>query len=398
LLNNPELAAIRQQHGIAAAGVVIARTYPYNPTLESRVQYADGPAEAGVTNHAPTQHILLLPVELRGQGQYRREAAGAALSRTDWEIAFQETALAVRVMRAFNTSLYREEKARLTEETIRLLDQASQQVQKLVEQGRLRGADLILARSEIADVRSQLDLNRALLETARVELYRTLGLAEGSPEPQGTLESQPGQCDAEELTRAALERRADLRARQAAVAEANARVELEAANRYGNPSVGPAYAFNETRVHFIGPQVSVPLPLLNTRKGEILQREAERTRAVLELQQVEVQVRQDVRAALTRLKGARTRVDNYRTQILPDLRKSLEGMERLFAQGEPGVDVLRLIDTRRKLLRAREGYLDALFEMSQAQADLASAVGELALAFGPCPAHLGAPQMAPPQP
>src|SRR5439155_9011124 len=37
LQNNPELAALRQQHGIAAAGVVIARTYPYNPTLQAKI-------------------------------------------------------------------------------------------------------------------------------------------------------------------------------------------------------------------------------------------------------------------------------------------------------------------------------------------------------------------------
>src|SRR5438128_853540 len=43
LLNNPEIAAQRQQHGIAAAGVVIAKTYPFNPVWESSVRAAFGP-------------------------------------------------------------------------------------------------------------------------------------------------------------------------------------------------------------------------------------------------------------------------------------------------------------------------------------------------------------------
>src|SRR5947209_2245290 len=38
LENNPELAAARQQRGIAAAGVVIARTYPFNPVWEEKVR------------------------------------------------------------------------------------------------------------------------------------------------------------------------------------------------------------------------------------------------------------------------------------------------------------------------------------------------------------------------
>src|SRR6516225_9540204 len=37
LQNNPELASIRQQHGLAAAAVVIARTYPFNPTWGNKL-------------------------------------------------------------------------------------------------------------------------------------------------------------------------------------------------------------------------------------------------------------------------------------------------------------------------------------------------------------------------
>ena len=43
------------------------------------------------------------------------------------------------------------------------------------------------------------------------------------------------------------------------------------------------------------------------------------------------------------------------------------------------IDVLRLIDVRRRLQRARDGYLDALWELNQGRADLAAAVGDLGL-------------------
>ena len=58
--------------------------------------------------------------ELRGQGTYRREAALAGLSRTDWEIAFHEATLAVLIARTFWTALYRREKLGLLEETVGL--------------------------------------------------------------------------------------------------------------------------------------------------------------------------------------------------------------------------------------------------------------------------------------
>src|SRR5262249_47476102 len=84
LQNNPEIAAIRQQHGIAAAGVIIAQTYPFNPVWEVKIRAANGPESAGIGNRVSNEHKVLLDVEIRGQGTYRREVAWAALSRTDW--------------------------------------------------------------------------------------------------------------------------------------------------------------------------------------------------------------------------------------------------------------------------------------------------------------------------
>src|SRR6202020_2724009 len=99
--------------------------------------------------------------------------------------------------------------------------------------------------------------------------------------------------------------------------------------------------------------------------------------------QVDTQIRQDVAAARARWQSASQGVEAYNKEILPHLRESLVGIERLFARGEPGGDVLRLIDMRRKSLRADDGYLDALWELLQAQADLAAAAGDPSLVV-PC--------------
>ena len=116
----------------------------------------------------------------------------------------------------------------------------------------------------------------------------------------------------------------------------------------------------------------MPLPVFNTKRGEIQQRQAERQRALLDLRQTEVLIRQDVESALARLAKATGGVKTYQNEILPNMKESMAGLERLFAQADPGVDVLRLIDMRRKLLRAHDGYLDSLWEVTQAQARLLS--------------------------
>jgi cobalt-zinc-cadmium efflux system outer membrane protein len=338
---------------------------------------------AGITNRVPMEHKLLIDVEVRGQGRHRRAGAVAALSRADWEIANQEVALAIRVIRAYNAVLYRQEKMKLIEQTIQINEHAAKQVDLYVKQGKMRPADEILIRTEVVDARAQRAQGQSLLIPAWQELYRAMGLVSEGFKPLGALDVPLGQWDPGLLTGTALQRRADLNAQQAAVAEADAKVRLTVANRFGNPNIGPAYEYNETRVNFIGAQIVLPLPVLNTHRGEIMQSEAERSRAYLQLRQIETQIHQDIRAALARLEQARQWVKTYDNTVLPGLEQSLKQLTNLLQAGDPGVTVLSLIDINRKRLHARDVALDARWELKQAQVDLAAAVGEPTLAICP---------------
>jgi cobalt-zinc-cadmium efflux system outer membrane protein len=390
LENNPELAALRQQRGIAAAGVVIARTYPFNPSYEGRVEAASGPASAGVTNVVLNEHKVLLEWEVRGQGTYRQTVATAALTRTEWEIAFQEVGLASRALWAYDGVLYRREKLRLADERIRLNQLAADQIDKLREQGKLSPTDQILIRTEVGDALAQRGGAQVALEQAEFELRRATGTIQESFILDGSLEGPLLAPDLHSLLALAAERRPDLRAHQAAVGEAEARVRLELANRYGNPTVGPSYALDPTNVSSVGMTVILPLPCLNTHRGDIQQREAEQLRAVLELRQNEVLVQQEVQTAVARLQKAGAWIQLYRKTVLPDLRSGLESAEKLFAQGDPGADVLKVLEIRRNLLKGQESYLDAYWEYSQARAALAAATGDLTvvLAFDAIPPAL----------
>ena len=380
LQQNPELTTFRAQRGISAANVVIARTYPYNPVLNLQPTYVTGPSSESITNSLPTQASINLPLEIRHQRAYRREEALALLNRTEWEILAQETALSIRVARAYWGVQYRADKLRLLDVTAQLNQQTADQVRRLVEQGRLRGADWILARTEIDDTRAMVHMAKIALSVAQAELTRSIGATELGLAPRGKLTLPAPAVDQEMLTQTALARRPDLRARQIAIAEAEARLKLTVADRFGNPVIGPYYQVDQNRLQFVGGQVILPIPVLNVKRGEILQKEAELAQFSLAATQIETQVKQDVAAARARWQSAKSGVEAYEKDILPNLRESLLGIEKLFAQGEPGVDVLRLIDMRRKSLRADDGYLDALWELSQAHADLAAAAGDPSVA------------------
>jgi cobalt-zinc-cadmium efflux system outer membrane protein len=387
LENNPALAAQRQQRGIAEARVVIADTYPYNPLLENRIQGAEGPRTAGITNRTPLEHLIVWPVEWRHQGRYRREVAAAVLSRTEWEIAYQEQTLAVQVIRAYATLLYRRDKLRLLEETIRLNQQLAADLRSLQRPA----ADVIVAETEVTDTVNLMNAGRELVTTARSDLARLLGVVGAAFEIDGRLDVPPEPRDPSALTELALVRRADLNARREAVAEADATVRLQVADRFGNPSVGPAYTYDPTGVNMFGVQLNVPLPLCNTKRGEIQLARAQHALAIDLLRQTEVNVRQDVAAALLRLGVAEQRAEFYRGKALPDLRNALATMEDLYRKGQPNADFVRVIDIRRKLLRARDGELDALWAVQQARADLLAATGEPALGLCAPPPELGKP-------
>jgi cobalt-zinc-cadmium efflux system outer membrane protein len=386
LEQNPDLAALRRQQGIAAAAVVIARAYPFNPIFQAKLQGANGPPEANVTNHFVQEYKVGLEMEVRGQGGHRRQAALAGLSRVEWEVAFQEVKLAARVVRAFQEVLYRHEKVQLIEDRVRLNEEAEAQVSKLLKLGLVVGpADVLVVRSEVAAARAQRGPAQVAFALAWAELRRALGLVDEPYQVQGKLGRPSPLPDAPALLQTALERRPDLHARSAAVAEAEARLRLEVANRFGNPTIGPVYEIDPSTITFMGGWLSMPIPALNAHRGLIRQREAEQAKAVADLRATEVLIRQDVPAALARLASARASAEIFRTDLLPTLAKNLAAAENLLAEGAKGVDVLRVIDVRRNLLKARESYLDALWDVGQAEADLVVAVGDPAVVLGALP-------------
>ena len=208
LTRNPQLAAIREQHGIAAAGVVIARTYPFNPIYQGTLLHAKG-AATPVENSFFNGHQITLEVQLFHQQRFRQQQAFAMLTRTDWEIATQELTFSVNAIRAFDAYLYRRGKLEVSEEFLRLNQKSVEQVKQLVEQGKLKSGDLIVARAEVNDVKAQVNLNRTALITARRDFYRALGVAEGAVEPIGTLERAAPSGKVEQFLAAANELRPD---------------------------------------------------------------------------------------------------------------------------------------------------------------------------------------------
>ena len=188
------------------------------------------------------------------------------------------------------------------------------------------------------------------------------------------------------MTRLATIKRPDLLARRAAAEEAEAALRLVQANRYGNISFGPIIAVDPTNIITAGGRFSVPLPCFNTKRGEIMKAQTDATKIQFDIPR-EFDLRRDPRCASRGCLAWRQRMaagrSAYENDVVPNLLKAKQEVEKLYANNDPSVDLAKVLSVERIHLKALETLLDARFETSQAEADLALAVGEPLLALGP---------------
>jgi outer membrane protein TolC len=380
LAQNPSLATVRKQCGYAETALIIAKTYPFNPVYTGYAAYNSG---QDVTNRVYLEHYVSLELELRGQKRIRKAVAAATVSRIDWEIAHQEIVVSIATIRAYNTVLYRQKKIDYIDASIKTNEQAYEQLRKKVEAGAGKAMDLMLARIDLDSARAQRGQIRTALAVARSELRRQLGTLDDTFMLAGDLDVPLASADPDALTQLALGQRADLQARRSAICEAEAALRLVVANRFGNPSFGPFYEYDPTKVTTMGARWSMPLAVFNSKKAEIHKAETDVTKIRSEVQQVETQASQEVQAALGRLTEAGKWAAAYQTDVIPNLVKAKDEVEKQLANKDPNVDQARLWAIQRSFIKANENLLDALYEVSQAQADLALSTAEPSLAIGP---------------
>ncbi len=212
LQNNPVLRSFRQQSGYGAAAIAIANTYPFNPVFTGIASHNSGPESAGITNPVFTEDYILLEIEYRGQGRFRREGACATATRIEWEIVNQELLVAIATIRSFNAIAYRQKKAEALEGNIKLSEKAVDDIGRLVNSGKLRAVDLLLARADLENMRAQRGQVQSPLAAARMDLRRLLGTLDDSFVVSGAIEVPLPNADQTSLAKLAVIKRPDLQA------------------------------------------------------------------------------------------------------------------------------------------------------------------------------------------
>jgi cobalt-zinc-cadmium efflux system outer membrane protein len=399
LTSNPDLVTLRQGNALVASAeaVEVARHFPttLNPTLWIDFRpitlvpngtfgtgtpggHAGSPGANGFYHYGqPLIYVSLRqPIELGHQTTHRHRIAQAAYDQQKWIVLQAELTALVQTYRFFQTAAYRREKFYLARELADFNDHLLETIQRRLEANPILAADVSLARVESRATRQQIKAARQDYLTALADLRNQVGIPEqaGAIEPLGdfTLPPYIPPLDEQAMIKEALENRPDIQAANAQVAGTHSAIDLARGDRIPTPVFGPQYAMDEAGVQYIGFVLISPIPIWNSGKPLVLQREAEHRRAVVAFEQAHQRAVAQVRAAVAKWNGARELLSES-TDLSADLTKEVSILDRLFEAGQ--TDLTKLMQARQRLIQLENSRLDAVWAAAQAQADLLLALG-----------------------
>jgi cobalt-zinc-cadmium efflux system outer membrane protein len=302
--------------------------------------------------------------------------ARAGFTQTQWNILQAELAALVETYRFHQTATYRREKLRVAQQLADFNRQLVKTVERQMQANQVSPVDVALAEVESQSTEQQKEVARQDYIVALTGLRQQIGIGDymGSLEPCGLLQLPEGILDQDEdnLICTALENRPEVHAAQAQVAASRAAVCLARADRIPIFSAGPVYEKDESGTSFYGFAVSTPVPVLNAGRTLVSQREAEYCRDLVVLQQTQQRITNQVKATLIRWHQAQQLVSRTQAMMKP-IHAQANRVDRLYAAGQS--DLLRLLQVRQRLIQAENTQLDALWQATQAYADLLAALG-----------------------
>jgi outer membrane protein, heavy metal efflux system len=391
LTSNPDVVTLRNSNIASPEAVEVARRFPttLNPTLWidirpmalERVPGYTQPNGRMVGPHMDHKDALMYfslrqPIELGHQTTHRHAIARAALSQQQWTVVQAELLALVQTYRFFQTAAYRREKLRVADQLADFNENLLQSLRRRLEANQVQAADVSLAAVENRAARQLVKAARQDYHVALADLRNQIGAPEtaGTAEPLGefAMPSYVPPLEDQALIQMALQSRPEIHAAHAAVAGARAFTNLARADRIPTPVVGPVYERDEQGTQFLGFVYITPIPVINNGRPLVVQREADYRRAVTALRTAEQRVVAQVRAAVAKWNGARELVSDSEG-LTGELAEEVAKMERLFEAGQ--TDLTKLLQARQRLIQLKNAELDALWQATQAQADLLTALG-----------------------
>ncbi len=363
--NSPTLSAARREIDAAQGALTQAGVYQ-NPSLDLEVE----DLRSGMRSTTVT---LSQPLELGGKRSARVAAAERALEAIRVKNEATEAQLKADVTAAFLSALLSQERVRLAQESLNIARSGSQAASKRVQAGKV--SPLEETRSKVAEANVRLELVQAQGElAAQLQELRAL-LAGGVPFDalDGNALLLPTLPPIDVL-QARVENSPTMRQARLETSRLSALADLEQAKR--KPDIAVSLGMQRSQqdgrsTAIVG--VSIPLPVFDTNRGNIIQSLRLRDKSEDDARALELRLRADLAIARQRMEIASQEVAAVSAEILPSAQLAFDAAAQGFELGK--FEYLDVLDAQRTLLQARSQYLRSLGESHRAAADVARLLG-----------------------
>jgi len=362
---NLDLAAARLQRSIAAAGIRIAGEIA-NPTISY-----------SATRDEPHESLFFdQQIQIGGQRGRRIAEAREESALTDVDVTTIERLVRRDVREAFYGAALAlgrtAERAEALELAKRLRDIAQQRFQS----GDVPQLEVVQAELEASRAEADLQVTREEEKVAWSALNALLNEpSETEWQLQGTLKDAPSDAQLADLLNRAAQQSPELQhlAQELKVQQSNE--SLLRSERI--PDVGLEFGvdLNAPHDYRAGPrgQLTVGLPVFSRNQGEIAQSEATQRELDANLDATRRSIAGRVEQAYFELHARRTQVDLYRDTLLPSGRKLEDLAEQSYQAGKS--DILYVLAAQHDVQQLQSDYLDSLYALQAAFAELEEIVG-----------------------
>ena len=363
---NLDLAATRLQHSVAQAGTRIAGEIP-NPAVSF-----------SATRDTPHESLLLdQPIEIGGQRGRRIEVAKQQMMLTDVGIHAVQTDVRLRTREAFYAAALAHSRTAQLGEALGLARRLQEIAKTRFDAGDVPQLEVLQADLQVSQAQANVEVASQQENVAFSALNELLNEPAETPwDLSGSLDVLPLEIPLAELTRRAEGANADLQNLAQQVKVEQSRRVLLRAERIPNLDVSAGTSLDKPpdfRAALIG-GVSLTLPVFSRNQGEIAQSEASERVLDATLLAMRRAVNGRVEEAFYTVSAQQTQVNLYRTTVLPSGRQVESLAEDSYRAGK--ASLLSVLDAQRNVQQIERDYLDSLFSLQSAFAQLEQIVGE----------------------
>lgn len=360
---SPQIVA-NQQELAASDGTVIQAGARPNPEIQALIE--DTRRESRTTTVQFSQ-----PIELGGKRSARVSVAELGRAQTAVDVEGRRAQIRADVSDAFFGAVIAQERVQLAQASAELSGRAADAASKRVQAGKVSPVDETRAKVAHAGVRVELRQAQGELRSARQRLSALLGpaapraqvLAWQSNALPALLSPDTSLTDVPALRQARLE-----------VDRRQAMVELERARRIPDMTL----TLGAKRDQQVGRNqtvigLSMPIPVLDTNRGNLLQALRLHDKAEADLQATRIRVETEWTQLSERQRSAQAEVQALKEEVLPGAESAWQAATTGFELGK--FSFLDALDAQRTLFQARAQYLRALNELYRTTADIDRLLG-----------------------